>query len=370
MLVTRRFKFRLYPTKEQEEFLAKQFGCCRFVYNYFLDYRRQKWDEEKLFLNYFSTCNLLTALKKENTWLAEVISDSLQQSLKDLDIAFKNFIKSNAGYPKFKKKCYEQSFRFTAVNIVDSCLRLPKLTPIKMKLHRSLEGYKLYSVTVIRTSSSRYYASIVAEREIPDNQQELDVTKSVGLDYSSAHLYVTNVGAIAPKIDYSNLEHKISVEQRKLSRMKKGSNNYNKQRIKLALVYERLANKRANYLHTLSHNLATSYDYICIENLSLTEIAESQSKLKLGKSTYRNSFSSFVQMLYYKLEERGRKLIKIDRYFPSSQFCSCCGYHKTDLTLADRKWQCPNCHTIHNRDTNAAVNILREGLRLAAQAVS
>ena len=289
-----------------------------------------------------------------------------------LEKAYKNFFKNNKGFPKFKSKKRSKKSYTTCpasmternVRIEDNKLRLPKVGFVKIKLTKRIPNdWRLVSVTVSQSASGKYYASICYEYE---NQiQMIDPSKvyksnSIGLDYSMTSLYVDSNGKEAnyPKY-YRLMEKKLAREQRKMSHMVKGSHNREKQRIRVAKIYEKISNQRLDFLHKLSTLLADEYDLICIEDINLQDMSKA---LHFGKSIHDNGFGMFRNMLTHKLHDRGKEIMKIDRFYPSSQICHVCGY-RTDITkdLSIREWICPDCNTLHDRDVNAAINILNEG---------
>jgi len=231
-----------------------------------------------------------------------------------------------------------------------------------------LDNYKIKSVTVTKTSTGKYYASLILEYEEESKHVELDPNNSIGLDMDMKNLFTDDQGnkAAYPKF-YRRSQEKLARKQRQLSKMQKGSKNRQKQRIKVAKIYEKIANQRKDFLHKLSKDIADTYDIVVIEDLDLQTMSQS---LNLGKSVYDNGWGMFTGMLEYKLEDRGKKLIKIDRWFPSSKTCNVCGYKYDSLALTDRSWECPQCHTIHDRDVNAAVNIINEGLRIYSESTN
>lgn len=238
---------------------------------------------------------------------------------------------------------------------------MPKIGYVKIKLHRQLPRlYRIKNCAIEHTSSDKYYISILVESEYSAPRIELDRNKSIGLDYSGPSFYVDSQGVKAnyPKF-YRKYENKIKKEQRALSRKVRGSRNYEKQRIKLAKVYDKIVNRRKDWLNNLSIKLVKRYDYICVENLDMVGIGKT---LRLGKNTYDNSWGIFVKMLQYKADSLGKKLVKIDRWFPSSKTCRFCGYINKNLKLKDREWEC-ECGARILRDENAAINILNEGLK-------
>lgn len=365
MIVNRAYKFRLYPTEEQEAVFIKTFGCVRFIYNKMLSDKIKYYEETKQKLN-----NTPAQYKQEFEWLKEVDSLALANARMNLQSAYNNFFRSpKIGFPKFKsrrkdKNSYTTNNQNGTVSIVGNKLRLPKVGLVKMVQHRTIPSeQRIKSATIEKTRSGKYYVSILVEFEKEIPKLQLDKMKALGLDYTSHSFYVDSQGREAnyPKF-YRNAQTVLSKEQRKLSLMKYGSSNYEKQRIRTAKIQERIANQRKDWLHKLSFELAEIYDYICVEDINMQNIAQS---LKLGKSTNDNGFGMFRTFLAYKLAERGKRLIKIDKWFPSSRMCRFCGYINKDLKLSDRVWTC-ECGATLNRDENAAINILNEGLKQLA----
>ena len=363
------YKFRIYPNAEQRTMLSKTFGCTRMIYNYYLDKRIKLYEKEKITFGYTKCANDLTALKKEKEFLKDVDSISLQQSLRHLDTAFQNFFKTQkTGFPKFKsKKNNNNSYSTVCVNnnikLENGTISLPKIGKVKIRQHRSIpENYILKSVTVSQTPSEKYYASILFEYE--NQVQKTEPQKFLGLDFSMKELYVASDGTSAnyPRF-YRQALKKLEREQRKLSKMQKGSNNRNKQRIKVARLHEQVANQRKDFLHKQSRQIANAYDCVSIEDLSMKAMSQA---MNFGKSVADNGWGMFTAFLQYKLEEAGKQLVRIDKFFASSQLCSVCGYQNSDTKdLSVREWTCPCCKTHHNRDINAAVNIRNEGMRIA-----
>lgn len=370
-MANKAYKFRIYPTNEQKVLFAKTFGCVRFVYNYWLNRKIKQYEEDKRTITYTACAKEMAKLKKteEFSFLQEVDSVCLQQALRHLDTAFQNFFKqAKTGFPKFKsKKKNRNSYSTIYVNgniaISDGYLKLPKIGQVRMVKHRLIPSeYKLKSVTVSQTPSGKYYASVLFEYE---NQiQEKELHNFIGLDFSMHELYKDSNGnePAYPKY-YRQAEKRLKREQRKLSLMQKGSKNYNKQRIKVAKLHEKVANQRKDFLHKQSRQIANSYDCVSVEDLNMKAMSQ---MLHFGKSVYDNGWGMFVTFLRYKLEEQGKKLVKIDKFFASSQICSCCGYKNAETkNLSIREWDCPECGAHHDRDENAAINIKKEGMRIA-----
>ena len=363
------YKFRIYPNEEQKVMFSKTFGCTRMIYNYYLEKRIKSYEEEKITFGYTKCANDLTLLKKEKEFLQDVDSISLQQALRHLDIAFQNFFRDKkVGFPKFKsRKNHKKSYTTICVNnnikLENGTVTLPKIGQIKVKQHRNIPAdYILKSVTVSQTPSGKYYASILFEYE--NQVQQTELQKFLGLDFSMHELYVDSNGNCPEFPRYYRLsEKKLKKEQRKLSKMVKNSKNREKQRIKVSKLHEKVANQRKDFLHKQSRQTANAYDCVCIENLNMQAMSQS---LNFGKSVSDNGWGMFTVFLKYKLEELGKRLIQIDKFFASSQICSACGYQNSDTKdLSVREWICPCCRTHHDRDMNAAVNIRNEGMRIA-----
>ena len=362
-MANKAYKFRLYPNKEQEIMFAKTFGCVRFIYNKMLADKIEYYKDTKQKLN-----NTPAQYKKEFEWLKEVDSLALANAQMNLQAAYGNFFRTpKVGFPKFKSKkkdkdSYTTNNQNGTVSIVDKKLRLPKVGLVKMVQHRVIpETEKIKSATITKTSSGKYYVSILVEYDKVIPQIGLSRDKAIGLDYASHSFYVDSQGREAdyPKF-YRKSQNKLAREQRKLSNMKYGSNNYLKQKVKVARVHEKVANQRLDWVHKLSTQLADEYDIVCVEDINIQNMARS---LKLGKSTCDNGFGMFRDILSYKLADRGKAFVKIDRWFPSSKMCRHCGSVNHELTLSDRVWTC-GCGAIINRDENAAINIRNEGLRI------
>ena len=360
--INRTYKFRLYPNKAQTELLAKHFGCSRFVYNYFLNQRIEQYKLTGKSDNYYEQAKSLTEIKKkeETAWLNEVNSQTLQFAIKSLEAAYTNFFKKRAKFPKFKSKHSKNSFTVPQnASIAGGRLFIPKFREgIKCRVHREIKG-KIGKVTITKTPSGKYFVSVFTEEEYITPIKKSG--KSVGVDLGLKDLFVTSEGEIFKNNRYTKkYECRLTKAQRHLSRKVKGSKGFENQRLKVARLHEKISNSRADYLHKCSISLVRRYDIICIEDLNVKGIVKNH---RLAKSVSDASWGTFVNMLTYKAEWNDKKIVKIDRFFPSSQTFSVCGYvNKETKDLSVREWECPVCHAHHDRDVNAAINILRIGL--------
>lgn len=372
------FKYRIYPSEEQKIIIAKTCGSVRFVYNHFLALRQTIYSEKGESLSCYDCIKMLPSFKKEHSFLTEVDSISLQQSLKHLDAAYKNFFRdSKVGFPNFKSK--HRSRKSYSTNVVNNNIRiegkyviLPKLGKVKIKLHRTVPSdYVLKSATVSVTSARKYYVSLLYEYE--SQVSPVTVTKALGLDYSSPHLYIDSEGR-EPDFEkpFRKYQKKLAKEQRILSKMKEANKgrslseckNYQKQKLKVAKIHEKISNCRKDFLHKMSFELVENYDLIGVEDLNMRAMSQC---LTLGKSTMDNGYGMFLNFLEYKLSDRGKHLIKVDKWYPSTKTCSCCG-NTIPMRLSDREYVCPECGLVTDRDHNAAINICNEAIRTAGQA--
>lgn len=366
-------KYRIYPNKEQQSLIFKTFGCSRFVYNYMLERSIEAHENGESLCTRNDFSYLLTSLKKEFLWLKEVDSRALRSANDNLAAAFSNFFKRNNNFPKFHKKKLSGSYTTKYVNgniaLLDKGIKLPKLGKVRASLHRMpKKDWKLKSATVSQSSDGKFYASVLFEYESDINYQ-VNLNNAIGLDYVSNGLFVDSNGRRGTNHKfYRKAQKKLAKEQRKLSRMKGSkknepkSNNYIKQLRKVNKIHRHIANQRLDNLHKMSTEIANQYDVVCVESLNMRSMANKG--FGNGKATMDNGYGMFLNMLEYKLSDRGKYFVKVDKFYSSSQLCSCCGSRKK-LELSERKYIC-TCGLEIDRDLNAAINIKNEGLKLLA----
>ena len=372
--IKRTYRFRLYPNDSQKQLIEKTLGCCRQVYNEFLLMCKSEYEKDKTFkIDKYDLIKLLPEYKERYPYLKEVDSIALQQTVIHLYNAYINFFKHLSDFPTLKKKKNDYGYITMKVNdsirIEGNEIQIPKIGKVRFIYHRKLPESFTYSMVSVSRIGKYYYVSLIGEEEYQEyeeySKETLDHSNSIGLDFSLSNLFVSDLKdkSIMPKY-YEKSLNRLAREQRKLSHMVKGSNNYKNQLMRIRNLHVRIANQRNDFLHKTSRTLANSYDYVFVENLDLKGMSEKKENLKLGKSISDLGYGTFLNYLSYKLEWLNKKLVKVDRYFPSSQLCSECGYQKTDLILSTRAWICPNCGVKHNRDVNAAINIKKEGIRM------
>lgn len=366
----RSYKYRIFPTDEQKLILSKAMGAIRFVYNKALNERNKYYEENQkgLSFNYLAS-SFLRNLKNENEWLKESYAQSLQMSVRNLKAAYKNFFEGNADFPTFKSKKSKQSVQFpqgVKIDFKSFMVHIPKCGPILAVFHRKFDGV-VKTCTVIKTRTNKYYVSVLVKTDdVSPTKFPINEDTTLGLDFGIKHFVVMSDGTKIdnPKHLTKTLE-KLAVLQRRLSRKKKGSSNYDKAAFKVAKLQEKTTNQRHDFLHKLSYRLVRDNQTIIAEGIAVDDMLD-KTKNSLGRTMRRNiqdsGWGTFRLYLGYKSEWYGRNYIKTDRYEPTSKTCSCCGHINHDLKLSDRIWTCPNCGTKHDRDVNAAINIKKLGL--------
>ena len=367
------YKFRIYPTAEQQTQIQKTFGCTRFVYNHYLALRKDKYATSQGAFNYYACSGDMTVLKAQLEWLREVDATALQSSIRDLDAAYQNFFRrvkqgitgDEVGSPNFKskhnhRKSYKSRCVGTNIKLFDNCIQLPKLGHVECRISKEVRG-RILSATVSQNSSGKYFVSLCCTDV---DIEPLSKTGAViGVDLGLKEYAITSDGEHFenPRF-YANSQTKLAKLQRQLSRKTKGSKNYEKARVKKARFEEHIANQRRDTLQKLSTQFVREYDVICMEDLAPKNMVKNH---KLAKHISDTGWSEFVRELQYKADWYGKLVVKIDRFYPSSQLCSACGAQWGGTKdLAVRDWFCPHCGVHHDRDVNAAINILNEGMRI------
>lgn len=370
-MANRAIIYRLYLNEKQKVQFQKTFGCVRFVYNQMLTVQEERYKNNESHLSKFEMnyyCN--NVLKIEHVWLKEVDKFALTNAIYHLEDGYQRMFKHLGKHPKYKnkhtaKRSYTTNFTNNNISIGDNYVKLPKVGKVKAKISLDVSLLNIKSATITQNRDDSYQVSILVEYdEVPITVGVATEDNTIGLDYKSDGLYVDSNGDIADMPHYYRKSaHQLAKRQRKLKNKVVGSNNYYKQQKKVAKIHRHIANQRKDYLHQKSTEIVNQYDFVCVEDLNMK--AMSNKGFSNGKATMDNGYGMFLVFLDYKLQERGGKLVKVDKYYPSSQLCSCCGFQNAELkNLFIREWICPNCGTYHDRDRNAALNIKTEGLRL------
>ena len=372
-LISKAYKFRIYPTSEQRRFLSKHFGCTRFIYNHLLGIRSDSWKKDKTSISGFEAKKMISCLKKQQKyeWLQEVNSQSLQEAAIDLEKSFQRFFKKTgkSAYPRFKKKGLAESFgvpQHFSVDPSNNCILIPKLkSSIKTQFHRSIKRVtKLNLLTISMNLSGKYYVSINVYEEVEHKipvSRVTKKTKTIGIDLGLKDFIVDSNGNKTGNPKYlRQSEKKLKKAQRFLSKKTKKSKNRCKQRLKVAILHEKIKHQRSDFLHKVSHKLVHENQVIYLEDLNVKGMMKNRC---LAKSIQDVGWGEFIRQLKYKALWAGTVIVQIGRFEPSSQLCSTdgCDYKNQALTLSERKWTCPKCKTIHDRDINAAKNIEKIG---------
>ena len=355
------YKFRLKPTKEQEILLNKHFGSVRWSYNYFLNQRKEEYLNNKKSITYTKQSSFLTQLKRqeETEWLKETNAQTLQYSLKCLEMSYQNFFNKRTQFPRFKSRKSRNSFTVPQhVKNEGNKIHFPKFNEgIKMIMERNIKG-KIKKATLSKTPTGKYFVSILTEKEYTPS---VKTNQSVGIDLGIKDFLVLSNGTKIKNHRFlKHYERLLTKNQKHLSRKTKGSNRYEKQRIKAAKIHEKITNSRMDLIHKTTLNLVNQFDAICLEDLNVKGMMKNH---KLAKAIGDVSWGKFIETLTYKAEWNKKEIIHIDRFFPSSKTCSKCGWINNSLTLKDRTWTCTDCGEVLDRDFNAAINILNEGCR-------
>jgi putative transposase len=359
--IHRTYKFELLPNEEQKTLLDKHFGCVRYIYNHFLNERREQYQSDKKTDNYYGQAKTLTELKKkeDTIWLKEVNSQTLQFALRSLDTAYVNFFRGNAKFPRFKSRKNKNTFTVPQhTKVVGGRIFLPKFKGgVKVNIHREIKG-EVGKFTISKTPTGQYFVSILTEQEYNPKKK---TGKSVGIDLGLKDFAITSDGIKFKNNRYTKqYARELKKAQQHLSRKQKGSNGFEKQKFKVAKIHEKITNTRQDTLHKVSNEIVNNYDVICLEDLNIKGMIKNR---KLSKHIADASWGMFVRFVEYKANWNDKTVVKINRWYPSSKTCNVCGYINQDLNLSDREWTCNNGHVL-DRDLNASINILKEGLKI------
>ena len=360
------YKYRIYPSKKQKEMIKVHFGACRFVYNWALEQKIKTYEQTKKSISRFDLQHVLVhEIKPSNEWLKEANSQALLASLVNVESAFTKFFREKSGFPKFKsKKNPVQSYQMPQHYTVDfekQKIKLPKIGKVKAILHRRFEG-SLKTATISKSSTGKYFISVFVDDgiELPE-KQKFSESATVGIDVGIKDFTVLSTGEKIENPKYlKNSLQRLKVLQKRVSRKQKGSKNRAKARQRLSNIHEKISNQRNDFQHQLSFRIISENQAIALETLNVKGMQKNHC---LAQSISDTSWSSFVTKLEYKAEWFGKTILKIGMFEPSSKICNVCGYYKSDLTLKDREWQCPDCKTKHDRDINAAINIKKFSLQ-------
>ena len=377
MIVFKTYKFRLYPDNNQINLIHQTFGCTRFIYNYFLTKKDEYYKETKHNITLKKMKSDLVFLKKENDWLREVDSMSLTTTLDNLDKAYTNFFKKLGSHPVYKKRGVKDSYKTInikssykerkysniIINLKNKTIKLPKLGIIKVKGYRNLNKKLDIVNATISKDANKYYVSLCVREEIED--AKVKINHAIGIDLGVSSLVTTSEGIKYDKLNIKRIEKHIEVLQQRLSSCTKGSNNYQKLKNKIARLYQKMRNKRKYYIHEITTKLVKENDLIVCENLETKKMIEKKESKSLTKGIVNACFREIVNKLEYKCKWNFKNLIKINTHYPSSKICSHCGYRNEINDLSIRNFLCINCNNTNDRDINASINILDEGIRIA-----
>lgn len=377
MVVFKAYKFRLYPDNNKINLIHQTFGCTRFIYNYFLTKKDEYYNKTKQNLTLKEMKSDLVLLKKENDWLREVDSMSLTTTLENLDRAYTNYFNKRGSHPVYKKRGVKDSYKTInikssykernysniIIDINNRIIKLPKLGNIKIKGYRNLKKELDIINATIMKEGNKYYVSLCVREEIED--ETIKINHAIGIDLGVTSLITTSEGIKYDKLNTKREEKHIELLQQKLSRCIKGSSNYYKIKNKIARLYQKIRNMRKYYIHEITTKLVKENDLIVCESLETKKMIEKKESKSLTKGIVNACFREIVKDLEYKTKWYFKKLIKINTYYPSSKICSHCGYRNKINDLSIRKFLCINCNNINDRDINASINILDEGIRLA-----